>query len=194
MFLHHFDKEANMLWTEEAEASLKINSSIDKFIGNSYLLTALEIVFIKENDNKVKSKFPWDDAIDFNIAWKDYSWPDFGNRLNKMNNILKNKGGMLLVVAFPLEMQLNTDLLKDDYQKTIYPQQKLSFYSKKDNIPYLDLFQTFYNKKEQGLELYVDGLHLSSEGINLAADSIYDFLFNNDYFHSRLIKLKIISP
>lgn len=184
--LHRFDEETHMLWTKEAEDSLKINSAFDAFINKSYFLTTIKTMFIRERNNQKKSIFPWDNTTDFNIAWKDYSWPDFSDRLNKMNNILKKNGGKLYVVIFPLDMQLDPHLLNIDPKRVTKPQQQVAYYSKKYDIPYFDLFQIFYDNKQKGTELYTDGIHLSLDGENLAANSINNFLLNDIYFRNKI--------
>ena len=178
-FLHRFNEKTQMLLTKEAQDSLKINNSFDAFVQKSYLLTAFKTIFIKKNTDRKEPIFPWEKAVDFNIAWKDYSWPNFSNRLKKMNDILKNNHAKLSVVIFPIEMQLNPILLQIDSFKVTKPQRQVAFYSNKFNIPHLDLFSSFYEAQQKGTKLYTDGVHLSLEGENLAANLIYDYLIKD---------------
>jgi hypothetical protein len=185
-FLHIFDQNSEMLLTNEAEVSLRIKSPVDRFINNSYFLSSLKLALIKNTNNPKKSMYPWDDQVDFNMAWKDFSWPDFSDHLTEMKNILEKNNAKLFVVAFPLEEQFIPHLLNVDYQRVTYPQRQVDYYSKKINIPYLNLFQAFYDHIQMGQKLYTDGLHLSNDGINLTADSIYNFLLSNDDFRKRI--------
>jgi len=186
-FLHRFDKNANMLWTQEGEDSFKINNAFDAFINKSYFLTTIKIMFIGKGSSQKKSIFPWENEVAFNIAWKDYAWPDFSDRLNTMNNILKQHNAKLYIVIFPLEEQLNQDLLHKNYQYVTKPQREVAFYGKKFGIPSLDLFQLYYTHEQKDEKLYIsDGIHLSTDGHILAANSIYAFLQSDAYFRSRV--------
>jgi len=182
-FLHRFEKDAKMLLTSEAEISLMAHNSIDSFIQKSYLLTTLKIIKLTQKKNSKIGEFPWENTIDFNTAWKDNSWSDFAERLKKMNTIMHEHSGKLLVVIFPLEMQLDSKLLQSNRQIVMKPQHKVKQYSEAYNISYLDLFQDFFYAKQNGLLLYTDGLHLSAEGIHLTADAIYNFLLHELSFH-----------
>jgi lysophospholipase L1-like esterase len=187
MFLHHFDTGKNMLWTKEAEDSLEIHNKLDEIISKSYLLTSVKLIISQMHKNQNKSKYWWDSSVDFNIAWKDYAWPDFADRLSKINSILEQHHGKLIVVVFPLESQLDKETLSSDYQYVTKPQRQVSFYSNKLGIPNLDMFPVFYDYAQKGKKLFTDGIHLSLDGENIAANSIYNFILNGDYLPDKTV-------
>ena len=180
-FLHRFDKEANMLWTEEAEKSLHIDSMYDALINKSYFLSSLKTTLIQNNKDKKEYEYPWENSVDFNIAWKDYSWIDFSSRLKEINTVLSKQNSRLYVVIFPLDMQLDKSLLQENYEYVTKPQREVLSYCEQYHIPCLDLFSEFYRNKLEGKQLYVDGLHLSKTGEILSSDAISTFL-SKEYF------------
>jgi hypothetical protein len=183
-FLHRFDKDANMLWTDEAKNSLQITSYFDALISKSYFLTSLKLDTMKNNTKVKEYKYPWEGSVDFNIAWKDYSWIDFSSRLKRMQSVLQVHNSKLYVVIFPLELQLDEALLKENYELVTKPQREVLLYCDQYQIPCLDLFNDFYKNNHEGKRLYVDGLHLSKIGQTISLDAISSFL-SKEYFSTK---------
>ena len=76
-FLHKFDRKGKMLWTDEAKNTFKIHSKWNSLIGYSYVLSSLKSRFIAKKQLKKSKDFAWENTVDFNIAWKDFSWNDY---------------------------------------------------------------------------------------------------------------------
>lgn len=182
-FLHRFDEKAKMLWTKEAEKSLEINSFWDQMVSRSYFLTKLHLILLSKSSPRPPTSdtiFGWEDSIDFNIAWKEYSWKDHEQQIVKLKNILAEQDTELAIIIFPYEPQL---LIKDSNKHANYitkPQQYLYELCKKHNIPYLDLYPKFKEEYSRNKVLYRDGIHLNPDGHALATQQIMTFLKKND--------------
>jgi len=177
-FLHRFDEEASMLWTKQAKEEFAIKNATDKFISRSYFLSYLKLELLnKSTATAGDSEYPWDNEIDFSIAWKDYSWPDFDARIRQMQESLKQKQAALSVVVFPLEAQLELELYRKNPSYVLKPQYEVQRVTEKYGIPHLDLYQSFYDATNNGSSrLYTDGIHLSEDGHREAAWAIEKFL------------------
>ncbi len=180
-FLHRFDEKAKMLWTKEAERTLRINSFWNRIVSRSYLLTRLHLGIIsriKRNKNS-NYKFVWENTVAWKIAWKDYSWVDYENYLLKLKNILDNQNAKLAIIVFPYEPQLLYRNDAENYDYAVKPQRKLRALCKKYDIPCLDLYQRFADEYSRNKKLYRDRVHLNSAGHNLATQQILSFLLEN---------------
>ncbi len=175
IFLHRFDQEANMLWTDEAKKSLQIQSKYDYILNKSYFLLLLKEILNKNPKKQERLEYPWEDAIDFNIAWKDYSWFAFSKSLKNLKDMVEKDGGKLAVVIFPIELQLDESLVTDSYDVVTKPQHKLSYFCRKFGLECLDLFGVFYENDSKH-DLYTDGVHLSHNGHFLSSEMIFNFL------------------
>jgi lysophospholipase L1-like esterase len=181
-FLHRFDEKAQMLWTEEAERTLRIHTVWDDIVSRSYLLARLNLgisALIKHNENS-KCAFPWENRIDFNTAWKDDSWIDYERYLLRLKTILHKQNAKLAIIIFPYEPQLLYRNDTDNYNYAVKPQRKLRDLCNKYEIVCLDLYQSFADEYSREIRLYRDGIHLSSGGHNLATQQILSFLIQND--------------
>ena len=179
-FLHRFDERAQMLWTREAEESLR-NSPGDKIISRSYLLNSLRLRFAAVTRQVVEksSRYPWEGAIDFNIAWKDYSWNSYEQHLKKMVRMLRERGVPLTIIIFPYEPQLDYRNATDDYAYVVKPQRILVSLCKKYQVPCLDLLPPFSEWYDQGKKLFRDRIHLNDTGHRVTTAMIEQFLINN---------------
>jgi lysophospholipase L1-like esterase len=180
-FLHRFDEKANILMTEEARRTLKINSFWDRIVSRSYLLTRLHIGIIsriKRNKNS-NYKFGWEHTVDFNIAWKDYSWKDYEKYMLKLKNILDNQNAKLAIIIFPIEPQLLYRNDAENYNYAVKPQRKLRTLCKRYDVPCLDLYHKFAVEYSRNKKLYKDGIHLNSAGHKLTTQLILSFLLKN---------------
>jgi len=186
-FLHKFNSEANILWSEEAENSVFINNKLDRILYNSLFLSQIKArIFSQKKESQLKnSQKWWNSSVDFNTAWKDESWTDVYKQINEMQELLLKINAKFLVVVFPLESQIRSDFLKDNFNEVVKPQAKMIEYGKKKEFPVLDLFMPFYISidKNKNLKLYTDGLHLSTEGHTLSALEIKKFILDNFRFN-----------
>jgi len=180
-FLHRFDEKAKMLWTKEAEKTLKNNSLWNRMVSRSYLLTRLYLGIISKIKQKKDSKykFVWENRVDFNIAWKDHPWIDYENYLLELKKVLDHQNAKLAIIIFPYEPQLLYRNDEENYDYVLKPQRKLRALCKKYNVPCLDLFQRFADEYSLNKKLYRDGVHLNSDGHKLATRQILHFLFEN---------------
>lgn len=175
-FLHQFDPNLDMLFTDEAKVSLQIHGPLDKFVSQSYVLSSLKARLMKPNPDVSASGFPWDGTLDFNTAWKDESWPDVESQIREMKTILTAQHAQLVIVIFPLMDQLNDTYLGKNRQYVLKPQMKLATLGNTEGIPVLDLFDAFY-RGEKKRQLFVeDGLHLTTDGHRVTADMLFPFL------------------
>jgi lysophospholipase L1-like esterase len=182
-FLHQFDEKARMLLTTEATESLEIKSTWDFLVSRSYVLSSLRVRFIaarQQSAEKNRSKFVWENQMDFNIAWKDYSWRSYEEHLREMINLLRNGKTKLAIVIFPYEPQLNHrhDVVNHEY--VTKPQRLLNVLCQKYRVPCLDLYPEFSASYDQGQRLYRDGIHLNDKGHRLTTSILDSFLLRNE--------------
>ena len=174
-FLHRF--EENMVWTAEAEESLKINNIFDKIVSRSYMLSKIKLFFISKKITGSKSKFQWENRTDINTAWKDYSWVNMAAYLKEMKQLLNQRGIRLCIVVFPVKFQFDQKLLDSHYDYVLKPQRKMKYICDKYKIPMLDLFPYFYDAYLKRVELFEpDGLHLNKGIFKLIEEKILSFL------------------
>jgi lysophospholipase L1-like esterase len=177
-FLHRFSEDGNMLWTDEARESLKIKSAWDKIVSRSYLLTLLRVGLFAhaKHSEHSHSKFHWEHTIDFNVAWKDYTWADYESNLIELKRVLQQLNGRLAIIIFPYEPQLLVRNDKEDHEYIVKPQLKLTALCEKHHVPCLDLYPTFSAEYDQGKKFYRDGIHLNDRGHRFTTDRISQFL------------------
>jgi len=177
-FLHRFDSQAKMLWAEEAEQSLKVRTSWDRLVNQSYLLTRLRVLFVlkRKSEESETHKFVWEGKVDFSIAWKDESWAFYEQQLLELQRVMLGQKAKLIIAAAPYEPQLAYRDDRDNFAYATKPQHKLQELSDKYGIPFLDLFPSFAAEYSQGKHLFFDGIHFSKDGHRLAASEILSFL------------------
>ena len=181
-FLHRFDEKAKMLWTAEAEETLKIRSFGDRVVSRSYLLTRLRVALAAkdEADRKRSHRFFWEGRVDFNIAWKDESWPFHEEQLLELRRVLLGQNAKLAVVAVPYEPQFLYRSRTKDFDYVVKPQRKLKELCERYRVPYADLFSAFAAEYDAERSLYKDGVHLNEQGHRLAGREMLGFLSEHD--------------
>jgi len=178
-FLHRFDENAGMLWTDEARQSLQITSGLDSVVARSYILTSIRLGITNwlPTHDEPRTKFHWESTVDFSIAWKDHSWSDYERDLQELRDSL-TPDVRLAIVVFPYEPQLlHTD--EPDREYVIKPQLKLRVLCRKYAVPCLDFYPLFAARHAQGERLYEDGVHLNTLGHDVTAREILKFLAAN---------------
>ncbi len=181
-FLHRFDENARMLWTQEAERTLEAGGLWGSVASRSYLLTRLRLGVhyeIRQRRSKTKSRFPWESTVDFNIAWKDGPWLDYESYLLDLKALLKEHNGRLAVLVFPIETQLMYGHDEEDLAYVLKPQRKLLALCEKHEVPCLDLYPAFSAEASRGKRLFRDGIHLNAEGHRCVTRQTLRFLVEN---------------
>lgn len=179
-FLHRFDKNENMLWTEEAEKSLSVHNPFDALIVKSYFLSSIKLAFTGKQPQLKPSSYPWETDLTTHVAWKDHTWDEFHHLLRDLNDTVKSQNGKLFVVIFPLEVQLNPEFISSNFHYVTKPQRHVLSICQTLGLTCLDLFEPFSSLSQGGVKLYTDGLHFTTAGHTLAASEISTFL--NRYF------------
>jgi lysophospholipase L1-like esterase len=177
-FLHRFDQGANMLFTEEAARSLEIRSWWDWIVSRSYVLTTIRVGLLARQEPTAPRNvtFGWEARPDFNIAWKDYSWPFYEGHLAEMVELLARRGTRLALVVFPYEPQLLHRTRRDRRDEILAPQRHLAGLCRKYSVACLDLYPAFEQAYDRHRTLYRDGIHLNAEGHALTTVELLRFL------------------
>lgn len=186
-FLHSFNYRGTMIVADEVITKFEKNHFLEKFAKKSLILAMVRQQYVENQIEKKVVEYPWEKTLDFNQAWIDQSWPEFGLYLEEIKLVSNNNNAGLVVVTFPLEMQFNPGLAQKNYDYVTKPQAKVAFYSKQLNVPNLDLFSTFFNFHQTD-EPFLDGVHLNGKGAILAADSIFNFLQANSAVLAEIIQ------
>jgi lysophospholipase L1-like esterase len=186
-FLHRFDEQAHMLMTREAEESLKIHSAWDRVVSRSYFLSLLRVTFAasKRREAEQLSRYPWEGAVDFNIAWKEDSWTFYEEHLKEMAALTKASGQKLAILIVPYEPQLQYRRSPTDHENAVKPQRILLGLCKRHGVPCLDLLPPFSERYDRGEKLYRDGIHLNDAGHRLTASLLERFLTENHLLKSK---------
>jgi lysophospholipase L1-like esterase len=176
-FQHRFDEDAHMLLTDEARESLAINTWWDWVVSRSYVLTTIRVGLFGPAERRSSSIFPWETRVDFNIAWKDYSWRFYEGHLREMVELLKPRNVLLTIIIFPFEPQLALRSHQESRDYILKPQTKLAELCEKYAVPLLDLYPRFEQAYDTGAHLYrTDAMHLNWAGHHLTAAELMQFL------------------
>jgi len=103
--------------------------------------------------------------------------------LHKIDRLAKEKKSKLLFALSPPEIfdvQKGGNMGKSDLRHITYFQKVF----KNISLPYIDFYKTIKSQKTKNKDLYIDGLHFSSLGNELFANTIYAYIKN-----SRLIPM-----
>ena len=175
-FLHRFDPIGHMLWTDEARASLEIDSRWDQFVSRSLILSRVRVALVGQAQRRYESDFPWEDLIDFNSAWKDHSWRQYEEDLERVLEVSERIGARLSIIVFPFEPQLLAAADPATHDYVVKPQRKVAELCQRHSVPCLDLYPILRPLYDRGDRFYVDGVHMNETGNALAARSIEAFL------------------
>jgi lysophospholipase L1-like esterase len=174
--LHRFDEKARMLWTDEALESLKATSLFAKLVSRSYILSELKLRILAMRNQQQGCRFQWECVPDFNIAWKDEPWARYESYMIEMKHLTEQMHSHLAILVFPYEPQLDQFDRVRDTEYILKPQRQIDILCHKHDVPCLDLFPAFHEKKRNSVKLFRDGVHLTKEGHELTAALIYTFL------------------
>lgn len=118
--------------------------------------------------------FPFEQRVDFYLAWKPYGWANTRPLLAEMQAWAKQRGIPFIVIIFPVSDQVNDQYRKLDENYVLYPQSRIKGLCDELGIPYLDETDTIYT--HGGMTLYQDYLHFNAKGNDLIADTLTEYL------------------
>lgn len=180
-FLHKFDRRGRMLFTDEARKSLEINTTVDRLISRSYLLTAIKVRWGVYERPAITTKYPWELKKGYNTAWKDDSWGAYELLLKEMKRLTSITNSKLVLLAFPIEQQI--DLANEpgiDLEYVFKPQLKIRRLAEENDIEFYNLKDDFLRRTDVGSpSLFRDGLHFSESGQVAVADAFKGLMVRN---------------
>jgi len=92
--------------------------------------------------------------------------------MGEMKRLTGQMHSRLVIVVFPYEPQLEQFNRVKDTEYILKPQKRIDALCQKYDVPCLDVFPAFHEKKEDA-KLFRDGIHLTKEGHELTAALIY---------------------
>jgi lysophospholipase L1-like esterase len=118
--------------------------------------------------------FPFEQRMDFYLAWKEYGWIQAQKLIGEMHTLLAERGVSLIVLVFPVSNQVDDRYRKLAEAYVLYPQSKIRKICDNQAIPILDLTESI--SKHGGVTLFQDYLHLNAKGNDLVTDEIEKYL------------------
>lgn len=118
--------------------------------------------------------FPFEQRMDFYLAWKEYGWIQAQKLIEEMHTQLVEREVSLIVLVFPVSDQVNDRYRKLDEAYVLYPQSKIHQICDNRAIPILDLTEAIYT--HGGVAFFQDYLHLNAKGNDVVADEIEKYL------------------
>jgi lysophospholipase L1-like esterase len=173
-FLHRFDAEERMLFTEEARRVLAPASGggFAWLAHHSYLALRLRLALLGLQSRR--GAYPWDDQPDVAVAWQEETWKPFEQHLTAMREEISSNGGRLMVLIAPYRPQYNPDLLARDRAYVLKPQKLMESICAAEGVPLLDLYPVL--GRHGGPTLFIDNYHFNPAGHRLVAASLLEFL------------------
>ncbi|MBN2120944.1 MAG: SGNH/GDSL hydrolase family protein [Candidatus Omnitrophica bacterium] len=126
----------------------------------------------------IRQSYEFEKMIDFNLAWKDFVWDDYKLLLEEIGGFLQSRKIPFVIVCFPLREQLADYFTDEERYYALKPQRKLAGICRKLNIPFLNLWDLFYENRDK--TLFIDQLHPGYQGNVLFALKLSDFLVEQD--------------
>ena len=173
-FLHRFDAQEKMLFTEEARRVLLPQGGglLWRLARHSYLAFRLRLALLQFRG--WSAAYPWEDQPDVAAAWQDQSWKEFEEHLGAMRAALGRIGGRLAVLMAPYRPQFEKALLARDSSYVLKPQKKMAEICSRLGVPLLDLYPVLAPKG--GRQLFYDHYHFTAPGHQVVAEALYSFL------------------
>ena len=112
---------------------------------------------------------------DWGLAWNDQSLATIEDNLAQIIQIANNRGIGLLLVIFPVDVQIYTQV--DSALGLDRPQQGLVAFAQRQNVPVLDLLPVLRAHRDQ--DLFYDLAHLKPKTHQLVADAILQALYEH---------------
>ncbi|MBI2020017.1 hypothetical protein HYS94_01200 [Candidatus Daviesbacteria bacterium] len=108
---------------------------------------------------------------DWGAAWEEDSWPTVDEEFKKLHSLSQTNGFKVVVVAFPVIYQINSDFLENTPQRILQQKTKdLGFY-------YIDLLPILRENRNQ--DLYFDWAHPKEFANDLIGKYIADFFISS---------------
>lgn len=173
-FLHRFDSEQNMLFTEEARRALVPSGGgpLAWMTRHSYLALRLRLALLGLRPRR--SAYPWEDQPDVAVAWQDETWKPFEEHLTAMRDEVARGQGRLAVLMAPYRPQFDPGLLARNRAYVLKPQQKMAAICAAQGVPLLDLYPLI--TAHGGLGFFEDNYHFNQAGHRLVAGAVLEFL------------------
>ena len=173
-FLHRFNKEVDLLLTEEARRAFVSHEGdpLAWLPESSYL--ALRLRFALLQFRLHQRKYPWERHAGFARAWEEDSWEFVRDQLSAIHQSVRSVGGRLAVVMFPFVPQFNKKLIQDEPERVLYPQGRMSDLCQEMGIPLHDFYSFLTDRG--GASLFRDLVHLNPDGHRMVADEVVRYL------------------
>ncbi len=177
-FLHRFNESGDMIWTEEARrALLPSDGGPLAWLPNwSYLAVRLRL--FSGQWTRPKSRFPWDNELDFAPGWTDAGWDLYREEFSLIRKATETAGGRLTIIMFPFAPQFRERLLAADKDYVLKPQRIMKEICDENGVPLLDMYPILAAAGGAGLQ--PDRIHLSDEGHRITADALYEHLVSHN--------------
>ena len=174
--------------TDESFLDLEPTSVLNQFdtenfpgilLARSYLTHKLAYFSSKLSRQIQQSPpFPFDDASDFYLAWKDYGWRNSKRLIGEMNDLLQTRNIPLVLVAYPIVNQVEQKYLEIDKDYVLFPQKKIKEISLELQLPLCDLTEPITD--QGGTDAFADYLHFNEVGNDIAAEALTDCLVKKE--------------
>ena len=181
-FLHRFDPDSGMLFTEEARRVLlpEEGDPLGWLPRGSYLAFRIRFALLKWRTKG--GDYPWERSADVAPAWKDSAWVEFRRQLAAMKSSLAGTGSRLTVVMAPYRRQFDSRLLSRDRSYVLRPQSIMAEACGDLGIPLLDLYPVL--AAGGGAALFRDDYHLTSRGHEVVARALLKHLDSSDLYRT----------
>ena len=159
-----------------AEVDVKLLPGLLLLPNWSYLAVRLRL--FSDQWTRPRSRFPWDNALDFAPGWTDAGWDLYRAELSIMRKVTETAGGRLTIIMFPFAPQFREHLLAADKDYVLKPQRIMKQICDENGVPLLDMYPIL--AAAGGADLQPDRIHLSDEGHRITADALYEHLVSHN--------------
>ena len=142
----------------------------------SYL--AIRLRFLSLQWRVKDQKYPWDKYPGFPLAWQDESWGLFEEQLAAIKALVEGVGGKVQVLMVPFGPQFGKKLLAQERAYVLKPQTKMAEICQEHGVPLIDVFPVM--EKNNGESLFYDLVHMTSQGHRIVADTLKEYLTENE--------------
>lgn len=174
-FLHRFDSQNRMLFTEEAQRTLVGSPGPGGWLArHSYLAFRVRLAWLQAAAKGQAGQYPWENQPDVAVAWQDDSWKQFEQHLRAIRDEVKQAGGRLAVMMVPYRPQLDPEVLNKGPSYVLKPQAKMAEICDRNQVPLLDLYPAI--ARRGGADLFTDHYHFNAGGHEVVAGALTEFL------------------
>jgi lysophospholipase L1-like esterase len=170
-FLHQFNVVDGQIVVNSYDFTSQVkNAQVPGFLQPSLFLSwswrrGRAVVARLERDMLFKTR------PDISSAWQDDYWPTLEEQVRAMRDVAHSQDSPLFLIAFPHALQYNERYLARDRSFVLKPQTKLKQICDRLGLPLLDLYPALESDQFED-----DGIHLTSDGRNRAAEAISEFI------------------